>query len=51
MSSVKKTLELIKAQDVKYVDFRFTDPLGQWQHLAHHISTVDEDLLTDFDHT
>ena len=47
MSSVKKTLELIKAQDVKYVDFRFTDPLGQWQHLAHHISTVDEDLLTE----
>ena len=47
MSSVKKALELIKAQDVKYVDFRFTDPLGQWQHLAHHISTIDEDLLTE----
>ena len=47
MSSVKKTLELIKAQDVKYVDFRFTDPIGQWHHLAHHISTVDEDLLTE----
>ncbi len=45
--SVKKALELIKAQDAKYVDFRFTDPLGQWQHLAHHISTIDEDLLTE----
>jgi glutamine synthetase len=47
MSSVKKVLELIKSQDVKYVDFRFTDPVGQWQHLAHHISTVDEDLLSE----
>jgi glutamine synthetase len=47
MSSVKKALEIIKAQDVKYVDFRFTDPQGQWHHLAHHISTVDEDLLTE----
>src|SRR6201995_5129783 len=45
--SVKKALDLIKAQDVKYVDFRFTDPQGQWQHLAHHISTIDEDLLTE----
>jgi glutamine synthetase len=47
MSSVKKTLELIKAQDVKYVDFRFTDPLGLWHHLAQHVSTVDEDMLTE----
>ena len=47
MSDVKKVLELIKEQEVKYVDFRFTDPRGKWQHLAHHVRTVDEDLLTD----
>ncbi|MET1027230.1 MAG: type I glutamate--ammonia ligase, partial [Dongiaceae bacterium] len=47
MSSVKKVLDLIKKEDVQYVDFRFTDPAGQWQHLAHHISTVDEDLLSE----
>jgi glutamine synthetase len=47
MSEVKKVLELIKEQEVKYVDFRFTDPRGKWQHLAHHVRTVDEDLLTD----
>ncbi|HVI87582.1 MAG TPA: type I glutamate--ammonia ligase [Dongiaceae bacterium] len=47
MSSVSKVLDLIKKEDVQYVDFRFTDPAGQWQHLAHHISTVDEDLLTE----
>jgi len=44
---VKKVLELIKENDVKYVDFRFTDPRGKWQHTAQHVSTVDADLLTD----
>ena len=47
MSEVKKVLELIKEHDVKYVDFRFTDPRGKWQHTAQHFITVDEDLLTD----
>ena len=44
---VKKVLELIKEHDVKYVDFRFTDPRGKWQHTAQHVSTVDEDMLTE----
>jgi len=44
---VKKVLELIKEHDVKYVDFRFTDPRGKWQHTAQHVSTVDKDMLTD----
>ncbi|MGE0715674.1 MAG: type I glutamate--ammonia ligase [Alphaproteobacteria bacterium] len=47
MSDMKKVFELIKEHDVKYVDFRFTDPRGKWQHLAHHICTIDEDFLTD----
>ncbi len=34
MSDVKKVLEMIKENDVKYVDFRFTDPKGKWQHTA-----------------
>ncbi len=45
--AVKKVLELIKENDVKYVDFRFTDPRGKWQHTAQHVSTVDEDMLTE----
>ena len=45
MSDIKKVLELIKEHDVKYVDFRFTDPRGKWQHTAQHVVTVDEDLL------
>ncbi|RAU23627.1 type I glutamate--ammonia ligase [Paramagnetospirillum kuznetsovii] len=44
---VKKVLELIKENDVKYVDFRFTDPRGKWQHTAQHVSTVDAEMLNE----
>ncbi len=47
MANVKKVMDLIKENDVKYVDFRFTDPRGKWQHTAQHLSTIDEDSLTD----
>ncbi|MFD2234218.1 type I glutamate--ammonia ligase [Phaeospirillum tilakii] len=43
----QKVLELIKENDVKYVDFRFTDPRGKWQHTAQHVDTVDADLLNE----
>ena len=45
--SVSKVLEMIKENDVQYVDFRFTDPRGKWQHTAQHISTIDEDALKE----
>jgi glutamine synthetase len=45
MSDIQKVMNLIKEHDVKYVDFRFTDPRGKWQHLAHHIRTITEDFL------
>jgi glutamine synthetase len=45
MSDIKKVMSMIKEHDVKYVDFRFTDPRGKWQHLAHHIRTITEDFL------
>lgn len=47
MSDIKTVLDMIKENDVEFVDFRFTDPRGKWQHTAQHVSTVDEDLLTD----
>jgi glutamine synthetase len=47
MADVRKVLDLIKEKDVKYVDFRFTDPRGKLQHTAQHVSTVDEEMLTD----
>ena len=47
MSDTAKVMELIKEHDVKYVDFRFTDPRGKWQHLAHHVRTITEDFLNE----
>jgi len=43
----KKVLDMIKENDVQHVDFRFTDPRGKWQHISQHVSTVDDDLLTE----
>ena len=34
MSNAKKVLEMIKENDVKYVDFRFTDPRGKWHQIG-----------------
>jgi len=47
MSDTAKFFDLIKEHDVKYVDFRFTDPKGKLQHTAQHICTIDEDMLSD----
>ena len=47
MADTKKVFDLIKQHDAKYVDFRFTDPRGKWHHIAQHIATVDEDMLTE----
>jgi len=47
MADTKKVFELIKQHEAKYVDFRFTDPRGKWQHLAQHINTINEESLTE----
>ncbi|ASG23196.1 MULTISPECIES: type I glutamate--ammonia ligase [Nitrospirillum] len=47
MSDIAKFFDLVKEHDVKYVDFRFTDPRGKLQHTAQHISTVNEEMFTD----
>ncbi|KLK93039.1 glutamine synthetase [Microvirga vignae] len=47
MQTAKDVLKAIKDNDVKYVDFRFTDPRGKWQHVTFDVSMVDEDLLAD----
>jgi glutamine synthetase len=44
-ATIQKVLDLIKEHDVKYVDFRFTDPRGKWQHLSHHVRTISADFL------
>lgn len=35
------------AKEVKFVDFRFTDLIGTWQHLTMPSTAVDEDLFED----
>jgi glutamine synthetase len=47
MSDAKTVLEKMKEQEVAFVDFRFTDPRGKWQHTAQTTESVDEDMLED----
>ena len=47
MSDAANVLKFIKEKDVKYVDLRFSDPRGKWQHLTMDVSVVDEAMLTE----
>ena len=47
MTTAKDVLKLIKDNDVKYCDFRFTDPRGKWQHVTVDISTVEDDTFAE----
>jgi glutamine synthetase len=38
---------MIKENDVKYVDLRFTDPRGKWQHVTFDITMIDEDIFAE----
>src|SRR6187397_1794079 len=46
-SAASKVLKLIEDNEIEYVDLRFTDPKGKWQHLTMVVSVIDEDMLTD----
>ncbi|HEB78958.1 MAG TPA: type I glutamate--ammonia ligase [Rhodospirillales bacterium] len=46
----KKSTDVLKAlkdNDVNFVDLRFTDPRGKWQHLTMTSDFIDEDSFTD----
>ena len=47
MADAASVLKKLKDEDIKFVDFRFTDPRGKWHHTAQDIVTVDEDLLNE----
>ena len=47
MTTANDVLKLIKEQDVKYVDFRFTDPRGKWQHVTFDIGMIDEEIFAE----
>ncbi|QIG81091.1 type I glutamate--ammonia ligase [Stakelama tenebrarum] len=40
-------LKMIKEQEIEWVDLRFTDPKGKWQHLTMVSGVIGEDELTD----
>ncbi|MBX9883321.1 MAG: type I glutamate--ammonia ligase [Sphingomonas sp.] len=40
-------LKMIESEEIEWVDLRFTDPKGKWQHLTMVSSVVGEDELTD----
>lgn len=47
MKTAKDVLKTIKDNEVKYVDFRFTDPRGKWQHVTFDVSMIDEDIFAE----
>ena len=47
MGDANSVLKQIKEQDIQYVDLRFTDPRGKWQHVTFDASQVDEDFFSE----
>ncbi|QWF70442.1 glutamate--ammonia ligase [Methylomonas paludis] len=47
MSSVDDVLNLIKENDVKFVDFRFCDTRGKEQHVTYPAHTIDADTFEE----
>jgi len=47
MTNAKTVLQTIKDKDVKYVDLRFTDPRGKWQHVSFARNMVDQDFFDE----
>ena len=45
--SAKDILALIKENDAQFVDFRFTDPRGKWQHTTYIADKVDAATFED----
>jgi len=43
--SAQKVLKMIKDEDIKFVDFRFTDTRGKEQHVTVPAHQVDEDVF------
>jgi len=47
MTTPKNVMKTIKDNDVKYVDFRFTDPRGKWQHVTFDVTLIEEDTFAE----
>ena len=47
MSDNSKFFNLIKSENIEFIDFRFTDTKGKWQHTTMSVDAVDESILSD----
>jgi len=47
MATGKDVLKRIKDESIKYVDLRFTDPRGKWQHVTFDQTLVDEEMFAE----
>ena len=47
MKTAKDVLKTIKDNDVKYVDLRFTDTRGKWQHVTFDQTLIDEEAMAE----
>ncbi len=47
MAKVEEFLKFVEEHEIEFVDFRFTDPKGKWQHTTMVTDQVDESILTD----
>jgi len=47
MATAKEVLKQIKDEEIEWVDLRFTDPKGKWQHLTMVAAILGEDELDD----
>lgn len=47
MKTAKDVLKALKDNDVKYVDLRFTDPRGKWQHVTFDVTLADEEMFSE----
>ena len=47
MKTAQDVLKAIKENDIKYVDLRFTDTRGKWQHVTFDQGIIDEDAFAD----
>ncbi len=47
MTTARDVLKMIKDNDIKYADLRFTDPRGKWQHVTFDIGMIEEDTFVD----
>ena len=46
-TSAGDILKLIKEKEVKFVDIRFTDPRGKWQHVTFDVAIIGHDTFSE----